>query len=118
MGNLLGTLGEPGEKAEESTNTIESRPKAYVLTGEKPVPYEGLKSFLALIAPYTYRIKGFAKTDRGPFEISAVGRAVSLTPWREELGITEAVLISSVGIKIISVVTEGISKYLEGKIHL
>lgn len=116
--NLIENLRDGRIEAKESTNTDESRPKTFVLKSQSLLPYEGLTRFLKEIVDSTYRIKGFAQTSIGPIEVSAVGGHVSLKPWREPLNRTEIVVISSVGIKLISTITNEIEKNLKGKIHL
>lgn len=90
--------------AKESTNTIENRPKTGVLTCEGTVPKEKFMTFIDKVSPYAYRIKGFLKSTEGNYEISSVGTLSKYRYWPEEIEKTEVVLISSVGIKIVSIV--------------
>lgn len=116
--HIIKSLASKDKVALESTNTIESRLKTIVLTGDEEVPYEKLQSFLKDVSHFSYRIKGFARTDKGVMEINSVGTNVNLFPWREEVKETKIVVISSVGIKIISIITKAIGEYLKEKIHL
>ncbi|WKY48765.1 GTP-binding protein [Eubacteriaceae bacterium ES3] len=89
----------------ESGNTVESRLVTKVLTTDSEIQYEALKTFLDLVAGNTYRIKGFAKTDKGIFEVSGVDQRIELISWPKPIEKTEIVMISSIGIGIISKVT-------------
>ncbi|MEL7658945.1 MAG: CobW family GTP-binding protein, partial [Bacillota bacterium] len=110
---------EPDEKeGRETTNTFESRPNTLVLTAENMIPVEDLNEFLEDISGYTYRIKGFSETDHGPMEISVVGKNIHLNPWHTDVKGSQIVVISAVGIRIMSVVTSALEKKLKGKLHL
>lgn len=108
------TLKEPVD----STNTVESRLKSVVIRGRESLPFNQLGEFIERIAHASYRIKGFASTDRGPVEVSTSGNHVSLKPWHEAVNETEIVVISAVGIKIISVVADAINLYLKDQVSL
>lgn len=97
----------------DTLNTLESKPKTIILRAENPVPYEKLENFLKDIVENTYRIKGFVNTDRGAIEVSTVGNNISLNKWNEHVNNTEIVVISSVGIKIISVISEAIENHVK-----
>ncbi|SDX83630.1 CobW family GTP-binding protein [Eubacterium barkeri] len=87
----------------ETTNTWESRPKTIVLKVEStPLPLGGLQNFLVDIAPYTFRIKGFLATEQGNMAISAVGKEIQSTPWATRVEGNELVIISAIGVSIIS----------------
>jgi G3E family GTPase len=112
------SIGNIHKEPKATSNTIESKPKSFVLTAEKPLPLDNLKSFIDEIIVGTYRIKGFANTDNGAVEISTVGNNVKLNNWDEELNESKIVVISSVGIKIVSILTSAIDKNLKGLIHM
>ena len=103
---------------EESTNTFESRPNTLVLSAEAEIDTGELRQFLDEISQHTYRIKGFSQTEQGPIEISGVGRNIHLNPWHTEINGSQIVVISAVGIKILSVITAALEKKLKGKLHL
>jgi G3E family GTPase len=105
------------KEGQETTNTFESRPNTLVLSAEETVAETDLLRFLEEIGPQTYRIKGFAQTDRGPVEISGVGKHINLNPWHAEVKGSQIVIISAVGIRIMSVVTAALEKGLKGKLH-
>ena len=66
-----------------STNTYESRPNSFILQADGKLNESELREFLQEIASDCFRIKGFADTNRGPIEISAVRNDIVLTPWKE-----------------------------------
>lgn len=104
--------------AGRSTNTYESRPNTFILQAADQLSYKDLETFLRAIAPDCFRIKGFADTDLGPKEISAVGNDIEIKPWREAVGNTEIAVISSVGLKMLSNILEASKRYLNGKLKL
>ena len=101
---LVAQLGGEEALPQESLNTWESRPKTGVITTETAVDYQGFGRFLHEIIGSAHRIKGFVKTNAGNFEVSCVNDFSIVTPWDKPLSKTEMVIISSVGVKIISVV--------------
>lgn len=106
------------KKSGISTNTYESRPNSFILQADDKLDYSELTCFLQEIASDCFRIKGFADTDSGPIEISAVRNDIELRPWRGPVEKTEIVVISSVGIKMLSKIIEASKKYLNGKLKL
>lgn len=110
----------PVERAgEESSNTIESRPKTFVLHGgTEPVPLEALRTFLESISVEAYRIKGFAMTTEGSVYVSGVGRRFEYTPWAGQQKETRIVVISAVGIRMMSRITAGLTGDLRSYLHL
>lgn len=115
---LVESLKQNDREARESSNKVETRPTTFIVKGLKPLPYEKLESFLKQIADDTYRIKGFADTDRGIVEISAVGKNIHLNEWSEPVENTEIVVISAVGFKMMSILTRSIAEYLKGYVRL
>jgi len=119
VGNVVDNLsGSVAAAARDTSNTPESRPKSFLLTAEQVVSYEKLKALIDEVAPFAYRVKGFAVTDQGAVEISAVGKTVTFKPWPEIVRRTEIVVISSVGIKMMSVMTSAIARYLQGELSV
>jgi G3E family GTPase len=105
-------------KAEVTTNMVESRPKTFILQGEGLLPKDNLEAFIKEISEAAYRIKGFAATDKGSLEISTVGRHAVYTPWPETIIESEIVVISKVGIRMLSILTNAIEKHVKGFLHL
>lgn len=102
----------------ETSNTIETKPKAFVLYAETAIPYEKLEKFITEIVGGTYRIKGLVNTDMGAIEISTVGNHILLNKWTEPIKDNQIVVISSVGIRIISILSKAIDNHLKGILHL
>lgn len=115
---LVENLKKGNREARESSNKVETRPTTFILKGLQQVPYGKLKIFLEDIAEHTYRIKGFAYTDKGNIEISAVGKNIHLNEWSGAPEKTEIVVISSVGFKMMSILTKSIAENLKGIIRL
>lgn len=108
---LVEGISENNAAARESSNRAETRPVTFVLKGMKTVPYERLPAFLAEIADSAYRIKGFVNTELGCREISAVGRDIEINDWHGSPAETELVVISAVGFKVMSILTQAIEKH-------
>lgn len=104
---LVEELHQPDREARESSNTPASRPVSFVLRGLDTVPLDKLKDMLEKTCSSAYRIKGFAQTDQGCKSISVVGENIEIEDWPENPE-TEIVVISSVGISIMSVLTRNI----------
>lgn len=115
---IVNNLKQNIKAARESSNTISSRPTTFVLKGLTIVPYDRLAQFLENIVENTYRVKGFAITDKGNIEVSAVGKNIHLTPWEGTVERTEIVVISSVGFKMMSILAKAIRTYLQDIIRL
>ena len=92
----------------ESSNTYESRPKSLMIEGDGVFDRTAIENLIKDISAHTYRIKGFAETDKGAVEIHAVGDGYSIQPWDKKIDKTQIVVISSVGLGIINVVNERI----------
>jgi len=99
----------------ESTNTWDSRPGVVIVKATEKVSHAALEAFLQQIAPDSYRIKGFAMTEQGPVQISCVGKVINITPWDEPLDSTEIVVISAVGMKIMSSVIAASKSHTQDK---
>lgn len=98
----------------DSTNTVVSRPATFVVKGDAEIPHEELVRFAKALSPQAYRIKGFARTDKGPIEISGVGNQVEFLPWPHELERTDIVVISAVGFKMMSLIIAALGDKLKG----
>lgn len=104
--------------SEESTNTYESRPQTFVVRADQPVEKAKLIEFIKSISGDSYRIKGFCQTvEEGTVEVSGVVNNLIVTPWKTEEK-TEIVVISSVGMKMMSLITESSRNILEGRFYI
>ena len=100
---LVETMGGAKKIADKETgNTWESRPKTAVLTTTATLNLQKFQLFLDEIKNSAHRIKGFVQTDQGNFEISCVNDFAVINAWQQPVSGTEIVLISAVGIRIIS----------------
>lgn len=105
-------------KDRDSVNTVESRPTTFVVKGTKEIPQDKLIDFVKEIADKTYRIKGFAMTDKGNIEISAVGEHINISPWEDPVEKTELMVISSVGFTLISGITKAIDNNVKDYLRI
>ncbi len=106
------------EEAGESSNTPETKPKTFTLAAHGLIAEAELNSFLLELAPAAYRIKGFVRSQKAVLEVSAVGEHISIAPWHDANEQTELVVISAVGIKMLSLIMAAIEKHLPGKLYL
>ncbi len=105
-------------KSEESSNTFGTRPQTLVLRERREVDCESLMHFIQKIAESTYRIKGFLNSERGALKIDCVGKQINVSSWDKEVKEAKLVVISSVGIGIVSVVTSALNEYMKGSLTL
>lgn len=104
-------------ESEETTNTYESRLTTLALHADEVIESDGVVRFLRELAPQTYRMKGFVNTEKGILSVSAVGENVEIEPWNKEEK-TELVVISSVGIRMVSEVIRASKKFVNGKLYI
>lgn len=102
LADLVRTMKRTAFTAGPSVNTWESRPHTHVLKTDEILDYQTFERFLNEIKLSTHRIKGFVQTDQGIFEVSSVNDFAVLNCWIKPVGETEIVLISAVGIRLIS----------------
>ncbi|MEO1816661.1 MAG: GTP-binding protein [Acetobacterium sp.] len=100
--DLVKTMKRTAFTASPSVNTWESRPHTHVLKTDVILDYHTFERFLNEIKLSTHRIKGFVQTDQGVFEVSSVNDFAVLNHWNKPVEQTEIVLISAVGIRLIS----------------
>ena len=103
--------------SEETTNTYETRPTTFIVRCDEPIEKEKLIEFISSISDSSYRIKGFARTDEGTVEVSGVVNNLIVTPWDGDEE-TEIVVISSVGIRMMSLITENSKRIAEGRFYV
>ena len=115
---LVAEMSVNTAECRDSVNRPETRPTSFVLKGAKKIPFDKLRPFIGQLADYAYRIKGFADTDDGVKEISAVGKNVEISEWNESYEETEIVVISSVGFRMMSIITKAIEDYMKGYIRI
>ena len=89
-----------------------------MLTAKEPLPAEFLYAFLDRIKAHTYRIKGFARVEDGIVYISGMKNHLQIEPWTGAFSGTEIVVISAVGIQIVSRITKELDGELKDKIKI
>lgn len=115
---LVESLTDSDELPKESSNTIDSRPQTFTLKSNTTLSYDNLVKFLNAISASTFRIKGFLETDQGQVLVDAVGENIDIKPWDKKVDEHELVVISSVGIKIISLLTNQLDIYFKDQLSL
>ncbi len=117
LNQLMKEVSTPSIEGVETSNTPENRPKSVILEIVEELPYDSLLVFLRNIAKSAYRIKGFAPTDQGYLAVNAVGSSIHLDPI-PELPDQRIVVISKIGIKMISLITEELNRNMPGKMKI
>ena len=94
-------LEEDWVGTEDTTNTLENKPKTLTLTYDGDLTKEKLTQFIDIIKDDSYRIKGFFKLEDGWNQVDVVGKRVDyrLTDKAEEN--SQLVIISKIGPQII-----------------
>lgn len=116
--DVVDNISTRNVKGRDSSNTMENRPLTFILKGCDVIPLDKLNIFLKDVVDNTYRIKGFAKTDKGNVEISTVGKNINIKPWNRDIDTSEVVVISSIGFKMMSVLVRTIDKHLKDIVRL
>lgn len=111
---LVASLAGPATSPRESLDTPEARPATFTVRVVDPVPSEALAAVLERVTAVAHRVKGFVPTDEGTVAVSAVGRRIEVTPWDGEPQPGRLVVISAVGIRALSVLTNAIDKHAKG----
>ncbi|NLY70968.1 MAG: GTP-binding protein [Clostridiales bacterium] len=115
---IVENLIDTDETPRETSNTIDSRPKTFTLKSDTTLSYDNLVKFLNAISESTFRIKGFLETDKGQVLVDAVGNNVDIKPWDKKVDEHELVVISSVGMRIISLLTNQLDKHFNDQLYL
>ncbi|MFA7660330.1 MAG: GTP-binding protein, partial [Anaerovoracaceae bacterium] len=115
---LIDEIKVPDKPDEESSNTVESRPKTFVLTADKTLSRKAMEAFLHDLMEDSYRIKGFANTEDGTLYVSGVRNHMEIVPWEEPAEKTEIVIISAVGIRMMSMITKGLKGELKDILNI
>lgn len=104
-------------ESDDTTNLINNRPFSLVCHADSSIEYEKFESFLNHIKPSTYRIKGFFNTIDGSFKVSCVGKYTNIQKWHQYEK-TEFVLISSIGVKLLSNVLQTSKEILDNSLYI
>lgn len=116
--HLVDHIGEPKGIGEESTNTLESRPKSFMLRPSGALPHSLLEEFLKEISEATFRIKGFVETETGFYRVNGVGKHIRLEKVEDKPEEEILVVISSIGIRMMSILTASIDKHLKNQLTI
>lgn len=93
---------------EDSTNTIESKPRTAIVSFVKEPSLGQLRRFLEEVHSHYHRIKGFIQIESQWFKVDGVNSQIEIEPFDEALidhefdGLNELVMLSSQGISSIS----------------
>lgn len=104
--------------ARESSNTWQNRANTFNLIGTETIPYDQLIAFLKGVIDSSYRIKGFVVTDQGVKEVSTVGKNMYINDWDKPVTRNEIVVISSIGIAMLSKITHQLEENLKGYLEI
>lgn len=115
---IIERLSIPEIDGTDSTNTVENRPKTFILSSGERLPYLDFVNLVRNLSPNAYRIKGFANTTEGNVFVSAVKNHVSISPWDRPVKETKITVISAVGIRMMSMITEELKGKLSGKLEI
>ena len=115
---LLKELRPTEKVAQKSSNTLENQPPTLILKVLPSITLEKLNAFLDFVAPFTYRIKGFITVKEKNYSVSGVKSHLIIMPWPSEIKSANLVLISAVGIGLVSAVADGITLYAKDLITL
>ncbi|MCL2362649.1 MAG: GTP-binding protein [Defluviitaleaceae bacterium] len=116
--SLIERLAPADKVSQDSTNTPETRLYSTVLKPKGPVPVEPLRQFVEKLSANAYRIKGFLPADNGIIAVNAVGGVINIDQWKEENPPIGLVVISAIGVSIISRITEAMCNELKDKLSL
>lgn len=105
------------KEAEETTNAYSNRALTLVVKGETAVPPELLEDLLHSVMASTYRIKGFVQTTQGCVSVSGTMKNLNVEPWKENEP-TDLVLVSAVGVRLISLVSEWLRVHKDTGLHI
>ncbi len=118
IGRLTAHLKPAEAPGKDTTNSPENRPQTYVLKLLPSLTLEALENFLNFIAPFTYRVKGFAKIGEAGYSVSCVRSHVMILPWNGAISASEIVLISAVGIGLTGAIADGLRLHAPDSIKL
>ncbi len=95
-------------KEEETTNTLDNKPKSIVIKFIHEPEMASLKAFLVNMSDYFYRIKGFVKIKKQWYKVDLVNENIDIINYHVAMedetkrGYNELICLSSKGIKSIA----------------
>ncbi len=66
----------------------------------------------------TVSVKGWVRTHRGNKQVSCVGEIIDISDWNEDMEETRLVVISSVGIKMLSEILKASGEHVDSGLKL
>ena len=115
---LVDRLSPADKEAIDSINTPESRLYTLVLKPQGEVPMDALRKFVDGLSADAYRVKGFLPVENGIVAVNAVGGVTNIEPWSGEVTSLGLVVISAIGVSIVSRITNGLSGELQDALRL
>ncbi|ARC85041.1 hypothetical protein U732_1590 [Clostridium argentinense CDC 2741] len=104
-------------EGEESTNTVETKPKSLTMNFTGIVKKNELEKFLNIIKTDSYRIKGFFHLEEGWHQVDVVGKNIDYKPC-EHKEISQLVFISKIGPNIIKPIISSWNELIGEKMEL
>lgn len=111
IANIVNNLTDLNKSEDESTNTVSSRPYSFVFSIDSCSEFESVCSFIKEVMTGAFRIKGFISLDSGNYQVNSVNDIFQINKCNEDIKYNHLVVISRVGIKIISIITNSAKKY-------
>lgn len=105
-------------ECEDTTNSVETKPKTLFMNCNEPIGREKLEAFAAFINQSTYRIKGFVElAEEGWKQVDVVGARID---YKDVMPKEKAqlVVISKIGPAIIKPIIEGWKEYVGTEMEL
>lgn len=105
-------------ECEETTNSVETKPKTLFMNCNEPIPREKFEKFVEFIHQSAYRIKGFAVlSSEGWKQIDVVSAKIDYKD-AEEKEKAQLVIISKIGPAIIKPILDGWKEYVGTEMEL
>ncbi len=98
---------------EDTTNSVDNKPKTIQLETDEVIPQEMLEEFLRCVLPDCYRVKGFFRLEEGWRQVDVVEKLIDFKPC-EEHDASHLVFLAKTGPMIIRTV-DGAWKEIVGK---
>lgn len=114
------TMASDPIEDEETTNTVDSRPRSLTLHFIQPLDREKLMVFLSSITSHFFRIKGYLILEGKLFKIDAVNDLIEIREYEHVLtekgsdNLNELVFLSSKGLESISILAQAADNYIAG----
>lgn len=110
---ILNKVSEPNLDVKETINTISTRPYSCSIKIMEKSKIGCVNKFIKEILEYSYRIKGFAKTEDGLYIVNCVNNTFYMEKIEDDIESEKynIVVISKIGIKILSLIIKYANEY-------